>query len=183
MPTSIIDARDEDVFLVTTRAAELDSGMIATWIVQASMSTQRPRLAAIMSPRNRTTELIELSGRFVVQLLAEDQFELVPSFGLHSSRDSDKFHGIELSRTPSNLPVVAGTKGWVECLVASKIYADDRILYVADIVARSPVQTHVRGLRMSEAISRLPRDVVQALSKQREETMQLDDAIVRGLQR
>lgn len=183
MHTSIIDARDEDLYLVTAHAEGIDGGMIATWITQASMSTKYPRIAAVLSPRNRTTELIEQGGRFVVQQLAEEQLELVPRFGLYSGRDTQKFEGLELSRAPSNSPIVAGSRGWIDCQVAAKIDAGDRFVYLADIRARSPVEIGVRGLRASVAFSRLPPDLVQALSRKRERTVQLDDELVAALHR
>jgi flavin reductase (DIM6/NTAB) family NADH-FMN oxidoreductase RutF len=178
MPTSILDARDEDVFLVTAASGGSDGGMIAIWITQASMSTKRPRIVAVFSPRNRTTALIEESGRFVVHLLAAEQFALVPIFGLHSSRSRDKFEGLELGRTSSNCPIVAGTKGWVECQVVSKVDAGDRSVYLADIIDRSAVQAEVQGLRLSVAFSKLPRDVVEALAKKRAADIQLDDDLL-----
>jgi flavin reductase (DIM6/NTAB) family NADH-FMN oxidoreductase RutF len=178
MPSSILEARDEAIFLVTTHAKGVDAGMIATWITQASMSTRRPRIVAVFSPKNRTTELIEMSGSFAVQLLTEAQLELVPRFGLSSSRDVDKFQGLSLSRTPLNCPIVADSKGWVECQVVTKLDSGDRFVYLADIVARSPVQTQLNGLQASVAFARLPRDAVEALAKQRAATMERDNAIV-----
>lgn len=178
MPTSIIDARDEDLYLVTSHADGTDGGMIVTWITQASMSTKRPRIVAVLSPRNRTTELIVASGRFVVHLLAEEQLDLVPRFGLYSSRDTDKFRALDFGRSAAHIPIVAGTRGHIECALATTVDAGDRLVCIADVTARSPVRADVESLRASTTFSRLPPAIVEALGKKRDATAQRDDEVV-----
>lgn len=112
---SVFDIVDSPVFVVTTAFRQERSGMIATWIVQGSLVEKPGRLVAVFSPKNKTTELLLQSREFVVHLLAEDQLDLVPKFGLFSSRDVDKFQDILLQSRHESLPFIDQTCGWMKC--------------------------------------------------------------------
>ena len=57
---------------------------------------QMPRIIAGIAKTHETWKLIEASGAFAAHLVEESQAELVWHFGLQSSRDVDKFVGLEV---------------------------------------------------------------------------------------
>src|SRR5438552_135293 len=88
---------DQEVWLVTAQAADRRSGLIATFVNQASIVPDLPRVLVALSKQHFTWELVEASGAFALHLLAEEQIELVWRFGLESGRDTDKLAGLSVT--------------------------------------------------------------------------------------
>lgn len=174
-PGSIFSLTDHEIYVVTARHEGRDSGQIATWIIPATLVPDRPRIAAIISPRNFTHGLLAASGRFVVNLLSDEQHALLPRFGLQSTRDRDKFEGMELDRSPHGIAVLRGTCGWAECRIVSSLDLGDRIIYAADIIAQE-VYPGRRPLRKNEAFALQP----SAVRAQLEEKHRIEGARDRG---
>ncbi len=151
-PGSIFSLTDHEIYIVTARADGRENGQIATWVMPATLVPDTPRAAVILSPLNYTHELILKSGRFALNMLSDQQAGLVPLFGLLSGRDVDKFDGLALERSPSGLPLPAGTCGWAECVVAASIDAGDRRLYLADITGQRVYKGRI-PLKKSDAFA------------------------------
>jgi flavin reductase (DIM6/NTAB) family NADH-FMN oxidoreductase RutF len=163
-PGSIFSLTNHEMFVVTARHQLRENGQIATWIVPATLVPDTPRIVAVLSPRNFTHTLIENSGRFVVNMLADEQSDLVPLFGLVSGNEIDKFDGLDIRRTSSGLPVLPDTCGWAECVIITMIDSGDRRIYLADIVEQHlhPGKT---PLRKTEAFSHQPPDIRHLLKE------------------
>lgn len=71
------------------------------------------------------------SGRFCVNVLAEDQEALSRTF---ATKEADKFAGIgyDASITPAG-PVLAGILAWLACRIRSEHEAGDHLIVVADV--------------------------------------------------
>lgn len=177
-PGSIFSLTDHDIFVLTARDDGRDSGQIATWIMPATLVPDHPRVAVVISPQNFTHSLLASSGRFVLNLLSEEQHELVPLFGLHSTRARNKFAGLDIARSPEGMIVLPGTCGWAECRVVASLDLGDRIIYAADILAQE-VYPGRRPLRKHEAFALQPDDVREQL----EAKHRSDGARDRGLLR
>lgn len=170
-PVSIFSLTDHEIYVVTARHAERDSGQVATWIMPATLVPDRPRVAIVLSPQNFTHGLIAASGRFVLNMLAEQQHVFVPLFGLHSTRDIDKFADLQVDRTASGIAVLPGSCGWAECEIVSSMDLGDRIIYAADVIEQRvfPGRT---PLRKRAAFALQPDDIRHRL----EEKYRLDGA-------
>lgn len=151
-PGSIFSLTDHEIYVVTARFEGRDSGQIATWIMPATLVPDRPRVAVVISPQNYTHELLAASGRFVLNLLSEEQHALLPLFGLRSTRETDKFAGMEIGRSASGIALLPGTCGWAECRIVSAMDLGDRIIYAADVEAQE-VHPGLRPLRKREAFA------------------------------
>src|SRR5260221_13825810 len=84
---------DREVWLVTARAGGERAGLIATFVSQASIVPDGPRVVGGLAKQHHTAPIVERSRGFVLHLLTEDQIDLVWRFGLHSGRDVDKWDG------------------------------------------------------------------------------------------
>ncbi|MBE0643476.1 MAG: flavin reductase [Bacteroidetes bacterium] len=157
-PGSIFSLTDHEIYVVTARSDGRDSGQIATWIMPATLVPDHPRVAVVISSQNFTHGLLAVSGRFVLNLLSDEQHALLPLFGLYSSRDYDKFAGMEVRRSPEGIAVLPGTCGWAECRVVSQLDLGDRIIYVADVTAQE-IASGRRPLRKKEAFALQPAEV------------------------
>jgi flavin reductase (DIM6/NTAB) family NADH-FMN oxidoreductase RutF len=177
-PGSIFSLTNHELYIVTARHDGRENGQIATWIMPATLVPERPRIVAVLSPNNFTHTLIHSAGRFVLNMLADGQHDLVPLFGLVSGKDFDKFDGMELQRTASGLPVLPGTCGWAECVVVSSSDGGDRMVYIADIVEQNVVPGKT-PLRKNEAFARIPEDLRQLLEEKHRRDGTRDSGLIR----
>lgn len=161
-PGSVFSLTNHEVFVITAKDGEQESGFVATWLMPATLVPDLPRVVAVFSPMNYTFELIRKSGRFVANMLAEDQYEWLPLFGLNSGRDRNKFEGIALERSPSGLPVLPGTCGWSECLTVNSMDSGDRVILLADVV-ESFVELGKKPLRKYDAFAKQPPGIALKL--------------------
>lgn len=165
-PRAWYDLLDPELFAITARDGADESGMIATWVMSATLSHDAARIVVALSPENHTAELIRATGRFVVHLLAEDQHELVPKLGLRSGKeDHRKLDGITMTPSPAGVAILAGTCGWSECEVLERVEITERLVLVAR-VTREEVDASKKPLTLSKAFERLPGDVVEACKRQ-----------------
>jgi flavin reductase (DIM6/NTAB) family NADH-FMN oxidoreductase RutF len=178
-PGSIFSLTDHEIFVVTARDEGRDSGQIATWIMPATLVPDHPRVAVVISSRNFTHGLLAASGRFVLNLLSDQQHALLPLFGLYSSRDYDKFAGMEVQRSPEGIAVLPGTCGWAECRVVSSLDLGDRIIYAADIVAQE-LYPGRRPLHKREAFALQPPDILAQLEEKQRADGARDRAFIRN---
>jgi flavin reductase (DIM6/NTAB) family NADH-FMN oxidoreductase RutF len=125
---------DREIWLVTARAGERRGGLIATFVSQASLVPDLPRVLISLARQHHTWELIEATGCFALHLLGESNLELVWRFGLSSGRDHDKLAGLEVGSGPTGCPLLGETVGWLDCRVESKLDVGDRTVFVAEVI-------------------------------------------------
>jgi len=77
-----------------------------------SVSLDPPLVAFCPQKGSTSWQRIERSGRFCVNVLAEDQEDLCRHF---ASRIDRKFDRVDCARTHGNLPLLPGAIAWIEC--------------------------------------------------------------------
>jgi flavin reductase (DIM6/NTAB) family NADH-FMN oxidoreductase RutF len=133
-PDDVFRLIDREVWIVTSAAKDgRRGGLVATWVSQASIDSERPVVVAGIAPNHFTAELIESSGGFVAHLINAENSELAWRFGLQSGRDTDKFQGLKAESTKSGLPILENSLAWLECRVITKYDTGDRWFYWADV--------------------------------------------------
>jgi flavin reductase (DIM6/NTAB) family NADH-FMN oxidoreductase RutF len=178
-PGSILSLTNHELYIVTAAHEGVENGQIATWIMPSTLVRERPRIVAVFSPQNLTHRLIEASGRFVLNMLAVEQINLVPLFGLVSGRDFDKFDGMIIERTASGLPVIPDTCGWAECVIVASNDGGDRKVYIADVVEQK-VRSDKLPLRKNEAFALLPADLRHLLEEKHTRDGERDVGLIRS---
>lgn len=138
--------------------------MIATWIYDATLIEERPRLLAVLSPRSFTLELIKKSRRFVAHLLAQGQEGLIENFDPKSGRNSRKFS--DPRRTESGLALIEGVAGWAECAVAEEIPAAERVILICSTLRQTTAE-NIQPHTLGSAYAALPKEIVRACEEQR----------------
>jgi flavin reductase (DIM6/NTAB) family NADH-FMN oxidoreductase RutF len=136
-PTVLVSAHHEGV----------DNVMAAAWACALDFSP--PKLTVVLDKATKTRELIEKSGRFVIQVPTVKLLRLTHELGTRSLADEpDKLRdtGAELLHLAGDtLPFVAGCSGWLECRLVPEphnqatydlfigevvaAWADDRVFY------------------------------------------------------
>ncbi|MBI4211406.1 MAG: flavin reductase [Deltaproteobacteria bacterium] len=163
---SLLSFCSHEIFLVTASHEGRDSGFIATWIMPATLVPDRPRIVGVFSPQNFTFNLLQQSKKFIVHLLAEDQVDLLPHFGLTSSRNLNKFEGMDVQRSAHGIPIISGTCGYMECQLVDQLDSGDRIICLAD-VTKEDVDATKKPLRKETAFETLSPEIVQKLIEKR----------------
>lgn len=137
---------DPPLWLITAADGATRGGLIATFVVRASIVRSLPRMLAGIAKHHHTWGLIEASGGFAAHLLHADQLDLVWRFGLQSGHERDKFAGLPYETTPAGQPRLPGTLAWLDCRVEARLDSGDRTLYVAAVtggaaLAQGPAMT------------------------------------------
>lgn len=175
---SIFSLTNHEMYVVTASHQDSENGQIATWIMPATLVPDKPRIVAILSPQNYTHSLIQASRRFVLNLLAEDQYDLVPLFGLVSGKDIDKFDSMDLKRTSSGIPIIPDTCGWAECVILAESDSGDRRVYIADVVGQE-VFPGKQPLHKNEAFAKLSPEIRKLLENKHIMDGERDSQLIR----
>jgi flavin reductase (DIM6/NTAB) family NADH-FMN oxidoreductase RutF len=115
---------DREIWLVSAAHENQRGGLIATFVSQASIVPELPRMLVGIAKQHHTWGLIEASRTFTLHLLDESHFDWVWRFGLYSGHAGDKFAGLP------ELHAVA----WLVCRVETSLDTGDRTLYLAEVL-------------------------------------------------
>ena len=114
-------------YVVGTKMSDgSDHLMFGTWLMQTSFKP--PLFAFALSEDSRTLENVRRTGTFAVSLLKEREKAV-------AERIVDgHLEKVKLQRTPSGLPVVAGSAGWIEGRVLEIVEKGDHRIALAELV-------------------------------------------------
>jgi flavin reductase (DIM6/NTAB) family NADH-FMN oxidoreductase RutF len=123
--------------LVSARHAGVDNVMAAAWACVLDFAP--PKLTVVLDKATRTRELIERSGRFVIQVPTAAQLQLSEQVGNHSLKDEPNKlakAGVQLfEQEGHDLPFVAGCSAWLACkLIAEPHNQNTYDLFIGEVV-------------------------------------------------
>jgi flavin reductase (DIM6/NTAB) family NADH-FMN oxidoreductase RutF len=153
---------DRELWLVTGAAGARRGGLIATFVAQASLTPELPRVLVGLAVQHHTRQLIEESQAFALHLLAEEQLDCVWRFGLQSGRDVDKFAGLAVTTGASGVPLLEETPAWLECRLEANWDVGGRVVYVGEIV-NGGVRQYRKTLTLSRLLEIAPADKLARL--------------------
>jgi flavin reductase (DIM6/NTAB) family NADH-FMN oxidoreductase RutF len=160
---------DREVWVITAADGERRGGLVATWVLPASIDRERPVLLAGLGPNHFTTELVQASRAFAAHLLRADQPELAWNFARDSGHDRDKFSGLDVEERVTGAPILIDCLAWFDCRVFARYDAGDRLFFWGDIVATSRRDGAAdESLREQEFFRRLTPDQRQQLIANRD---------------
>lgn len=116
------------VTVITTSADGKDHGMAASAV--SSLSLDPPMLLACLNDRSPTQAAITRSGRFCVNVLADDQDELALQFARPSP---DKFAGVATRRGALDVPILADALASLECRVEEDVTGGTHRVFLARV--------------------------------------------------
>jgi flavin reductase (DIM6/NTAB) family NADH-FMN oxidoreductase RutF len=175
---SALKLLDREIWIITAADGQRRGGLVATWVVPASLDRERPVLMIGIAPNHFTAELVLNSRAFAAHLLRPDQSELAWNFANGSSRNRDKLAGLAVEQRQTGAPILADCLAWFDCQVSVRYDAGDRLLFWGDIVAGTLRVPSAACLREHEFIRNLTDEQRQALAAERA----ADAAINRPLQ-
>jgi flavin reductase (DIM6/NTAB) family NADH-FMN oxidoreductase RutF len=123
------------VVAITSERDGKRNGIIADSAVRASIAPTIPRLSVYIHKFNFSHDLIFETGRFVLHLLRDDQFELVHRLGFVSGRARDKLDDIPHHLGTLGVPVLDDCYAHFECRVANVMDTGSSTCFLGDVVA------------------------------------------------
>ncbi len=119
------------VAILTARYESDSTGMLASWIQQASFS---PLMVSVCVKRGRPIEsLIDRANSFVLNVLGEDPKEMFKHFGRGFAPGQPAFTGVESRVTDYGVRLDAAIAS-MECRLVSKTEAGDHTLLLGEVV-------------------------------------------------
>jgi flavin reductase (DIM6/NTAB) family NADH-FMN oxidoreductase RutF len=165
-PSTLFAWLNRELWLVTAQADGRRGGLIATFVSEASIAPELPRLVVGLAKQHHTWRLVEASGAFALHLLGEDQLDWVWRFGLKSGRSGDKFDGLDVRSAVTGSPILGGAVGWLDCRVETRLDTGDRTIYLAEVV-KSEVTHFAPPLTLQRLLQLAPPDRLREMKRQR----------------
>jgi flavin reductase (DIM6/NTAB) family NADH-FMN oxidoreductase RutF len=138
--TDVFAQLDRELWLLTAAADGRRGGLIATFVNQASIVPDLPRVIVGLAKQHCTWGLVEAAGAFALHLLAEEQLDWVWRFGLLSGRDLDKLADMPARAGVTGAPIVTAAPASLECRVEARWDGGDRTVYLAEVLAGEVVR-------------------------------------------
>src|SRR5256884_1490698 len=123
------------VVAITCQRDGKRNGMISDSAVRASIAPTVPRLSVYIHKFNFSHDLVFETGRFVLHLLRDDQFELIHRLGFVSGRARDKLAGIAHRPGTLGVPVLDDCYAHFECSVVNVMDTGSSTCFLGDVVA------------------------------------------------
>jgi flavin reductase (DIM6/NTAB) family NADH-FMN oxidoreductase RutF len=162
---AVFERVEREVWIVTAAHGGRRGGLAATFVYPASIVPAMPRLVVGIAKTHETRKLIEASGSFATHLVDESHLDLVWRFGLQSSRDVDKFAGLQTTTAATGSPILHDALCWLDCRVESQLDTGDRTLYLAEVVDGA-VHRDGRPLSLQRLLERAPKEKLELLRTQ-----------------
>jgi flavin reductase (DIM6/NTAB) family NADH-FMN oxidoreductase RutF len=112
------------------------------------ISPDPPTVLISLDCSSTLLEMVQLTGRFGLNVLAEDQW---PIAKVLATKSGNKFAGLEW-RLEHEVPRLDGASGWLSCKVTEAVLAADHMLIIgrvdsAEATGKSPLLYHRRSFR------------------------------------
>ena len=169
---------DREIWLVTARADTRRGGLIATFVNQATIVPELPRVLVGLAAQHYTRELVESSNTFALHLLSENHLDWVWRFGLETGRERDKFEGLRVRNTITGSPVLDDAVGWLDCRVEARLDIGDRTVYLAEVV-QSGVTHFAPPLTVQRLLKIAPSARLAELKRQLHRDGEIDAEAIR----
>src|SRR2546430_6866033 len=140
------------VVAITSERAGKRNGMISDSAVRASIVPEIPRISVYIHKFNFSHDLIFDTGRFALNLLRNDQFDLIHRLGFTSGRARDKLADVPHRPGMLGVPVLDECYAHFECRVANVMDTGSSTCFLGDVVEVGyGASTGARGTVMTAA--------------------------------
>ncbi len=112
------------LYVITAKKGEISSAMLASWVIQASLS---PLGVALAVAKDRAiASFLQPDDRFVLNVLEEGNYRsLMKHFLKRFPPGSDRFAGIKTYPATNGSPILADALAYMECEVVSRMECSD----------------------------------------------------------
>ncbi|MGA2574049.1 MAG: flavin reductase family protein [Candidatus Methanomethylicaceae archaeon] len=139
-------------FLITSGDIEGKSNIIAVSFCMP-VSKEPPLIACAIGKRFYSSELIEETGEFVVNVPPQELRRQIQYCGFNSGYDVDKFKETGLTPKPARkvkAPIIDECEAHMECKVRQEIETGDKRLFIGEVIEAYADEALARGERSVE---------------------------------
>jgi flavin reductase (DIM6/NTAB) family NADH-FMN oxidoreductase RutF len=121
------------VYILTARHGEQETGMLASWVMQAGFD---PPMLSVAVHRDRyLVEWLSAGAPFAINIVAKGQKPLLSHFGRGFPPEEYAFEGIAIERDTAGVPVLAEPSlGYLSCTPGASIESADHHIYLAEVI-------------------------------------------------
>lgn len=141
---------------------------MATFVMNASIVADDPRMIVGVAQHHFTHELIMASGVMALHLAGTDDIDAVVHFGLQSGHHAAKFPWQGVTGDDGGPPALLSCAGRLTAEVESQLDIGDRTLFVCRIIDGGPA-TGAEPMTMSQLIPQLNAEQLQTLQQRLQE--------------
>jgi len=122
------------MFIITSAFDGKIGGQIANTVFQ--INSNPATIAISISKQNNTHSLLSGSKKAVISAITEDaSFEFIGKFGFRSSRDFNKFEGIEYKTNENGLPIVTQfVNSYFETEIISQFETETHTVFLCKVI-------------------------------------------------
>jgi flavin reductase (DIM6/NTAB) family NADH-FMN oxidoreductase RutF len=164
---------DPVIWVVTAQSGTDANGLVVTFVANASLVPDYPRILIGIAKQHNTWGLIKRSGAFAVHLLREENLEWIERFGLRSGRYHDKLVGLRMSKGFSGSPLLEDALTWFDCFTEISLDTGDRTLFLGSVCGSGPRQPG-HPLRLQKMIRCLPAEQKTVLESKLAKDIEVD---------
>lgn len=119
------------VTIVTVQDENVPHGMTVNSFTSVSLD---PILVLIcLDKDSTTTEMLNRTGRFTVNILTAEQVELARRFA-ESGNERNRFDGVDYTLSDEGTPVLHGVSGSMTCKVKDTVEGGDHFIFIGEVV-------------------------------------------------
>lgn len=120
------------IFILTARnAAGQETGMLASWVQQASF--EPPMVTVAVNKQRYLNDWLTEIPKLALSFLGEGQSRYLKHFGRGFEPDQPAFEGLNISRGLTGLPLLTDALGYLEGEVTGRLEAGDHTVYLVEI--------------------------------------------------
>jgi len=105
--------------------------MLASWVQQAAF--EPPAITIAVNKSRYLHGWLSLGSSLAISLLGETQKQMLGHFGKGFDPGTPAFSGLAISRTPSGLPVLTDSTGWLEGTISAMLDAGDHSVLLVQL--------------------------------------------------
>ena len=134
------------LFLVTAKHLDTKAGYVANTVFQ--VTAQPPKFGISCNKDNFSAEIIKKSGAFAFSVLGEKASTgLIGDFGYRSSRETDKFKGVNYFIGETGSPIVTDScVAWFDCKLTESIDVGSHLLFIGEVIASDLIDASAKSL-------------------------------------
>ncbi len=121
------------LYVMTAADGDAFAGGGVNWLTQVSF--EPPLVAAGVKVDSGLDALIEKTGKFAVNVLADDQLDIAKAFFRSTAVEGDRINGHKFERgVATDAPILDEVPYWFECRVTDTVARGDHTVFVAEVV-------------------------------------------------
>jgi len=120
------------IFILTAGTGDRATGMLASWVMQAGF--EPPTVSVAVKLGRYVCDWITEGEPFVLNIVAEKQFEMLKHFGKGFEPNEAAFEGLAVRHCARGVPILEDCLGHLECEPTGHVDSGDHRVFLARVV-------------------------------------------------